>query len=112
MNRMGQQFGDEQDFGNPKLDALWSEYRGLMPDPEPSADFMPNLWQKIEAQRVEPLSILKRFAKIYVLATVAVILVFAVSLSRIQYEPNISTNYVDALDAAHAGDYVEVADAL
>ena len=100
------------ELGNPKLDALWAEYRSLLPDPDASANFMPSLWQKIEARRVDPVSIFRRFAKICVMATVAVILIFALSISRIQYEPSISTNYVDALDAAHAGDYVEVADAL
>jgi len=102
----------DHELGSRKLDALWAEYRSLTPDPESSADFMPNLWQKIEARRIDPVSIFRRFAKICVLGTVAVILIFALSISRIQYEPSISSNYVDALDAAHAGDYVEVADAL
>jgi len=110
MDRMGQ-FGDDE-FRSPKLDELWAEYRSLSPDPDASANFMPNLWQKIEARRVDPVSIFRRFAKICVLGTVAVILIFALSISRIQYEPTFSSNYVDALDAAHAGDYVEVADAL
>ncbi len=56
--------------------------------------------------------VFRRFAKICVMGAVAVILIFAVSISRLQYEPSISTSYVDALSAAHAGDYVEVADAL
>ena len=94
------------------LDALWAEYRSLSPDPDASAEFMPKLWQKIEARRVDPVFIFRRFAKICVMATVAVVLIFALSISRLQYEPGISTSYVDALDAAHAGDYVEVADAL
>jgi hypothetical protein len=117
MDRMGHQFGDdevgiERPVGSEKLDGLWAEFRSLSPDPEVSAQFMPNLWQKIEARRVDPVFIFRRFAKICVMATVAVILIFALSISRLQYEPGISTNYVDALDAAHAGDYVEVADAL
>jgi len=111
MDRMGHQFGDD-DLGSKRLDSLWAEYRGLLPDPEASAQFMPGLWQKIEARRVDPVFIFRRFAKICVMATVAVILIFALSISRLQYEPAISSTYVDALDAAHAGDYVEVADAL
>ncbi len=111
MDRMGHQFGDDE-VGSERLDALWAEFRSLSPDPEVSSQFMPNLWQKIEARRVDPVSIFRRFAKICVMATVAVILIFALSISRLQYEPGISTNYVDALDAAHAADYVEVADAL
>ena len=34
-----------------RLDALLAAYRDACPDPEPSADFMPGLWRKIEAQR-------------------------------------------------------------
>ena len=34
-----------------KLDALFAEYRGAVQEPEPSRDFMPGLWQKIEARR-------------------------------------------------------------
>lgn len=105
---------DHEDFGSRKLDALWAEYRSLTPDPEASADFMPNLWQKIEARRVDPMLVFRRFARICVMGALAAILIFAISISRVQYEPVSpnSTSYVDALDAAHAGDYVEVADAL
>jgi hypothetical protein len=110
MDRMNHEFGNGQE--SDKLDALWAEYRSLSPDPEASAQFMPNLWQKIEARRVDPVFIFRRFAKICVMGAVAMILIFAVSISRVQYEPSISSNYVDALDAAHAADYVEVADAL
>ena len=110
MDRMDHEFGAES--GKDNLQALWAEYRSLMPDPDSSADFMPQLWQKIEARRVDPVMVFRRFAKICVMGAVAVILIFAVSISRLQYEPSMSTNYVDALSAAHAGDYVEVADAL
>jgi hypothetical protein len=102
----------DHELGNEKLDALWAEYRSLTPDPDANADFMPKLWQKIEARRADPVLVFRRFAKIFVMGAVAVILIFAVSISRLQYEPSISSNYVDALDAAHAGDYVEMADAL
>ena len=82
MDRMGHQFGDDdlrsqQPDASQKLDALWAEYRSLTPDPDASAQFMPNLWQKIEARRVDPVFIFRRFAKICVMATVAVILIFA-----------------------------------
>jgi hypothetical protein len=33
-----------------ELDRLLSAYRAATPDPEPSADFMPGLWRKIEAR--------------------------------------------------------------
>jgi len=34
-----------------KLDSLFAEYRAASPDPEPSADFMPGMWKRIEARR-------------------------------------------------------------
>ena len=33
-----------------RLDALFATYRNACPDPEPSAGFMPQLWQRIEAR--------------------------------------------------------------
>jgi hypothetical protein len=34
-----------------RLDELFQSYRASCPDIEPSANFMPNLWQKIDARR-------------------------------------------------------------
>ena len=34
-----------------RLDALFRAYREACPAPEPSANFMPNLWQRIEARQ-------------------------------------------------------------
>jgi len=34
-----------------RLDALFEAYRAACPDVEPGADFMPHLWQKIEARQ-------------------------------------------------------------
>jgi len=39
----------ESDDG--RLDVLFRAYRDACPDLEPSADFMPRLWQKIEARQ-------------------------------------------------------------
>jgi hypothetical protein len=93
------------------LDAVWAEYRSAFPDPEPTANFMPNLWQKIEARRVDPISVFRQFAKFCLVGTAALVLIFAISISRLKVEP-IASNYIDALDAEHSADYVEVADAL
>jgi len=45
-----------QHQGDKKLDALFTEYRSACPDPEPSADFMPAMWKRIEASRRFPCS--------------------------------------------------------
>jgi len=34
-----------------RLDALFRTYREAFPDPDPSRNFMPNLWQRIEARQ-------------------------------------------------------------
>src|ERR1700681_4587153 len=63
-----------------RLDALWVEYREATPDPEASPNFMPQLWQKIEARRVETTSVFRRLAQICVMATVALTLLMSVVL--------------------------------
>ena len=35
---------------NDELGPLFAKYRESLPDPEPSANFMPNLWRAIEAK--------------------------------------------------------------
>ena len=80
-----------------KLDALWAEYRAALPDPEPSADFMPKLWRGIEARRTESLSVFRRLAQVCVMATLALALVMTVII-RIQ-ETGVAGTYVDALAA-------------
>ena len=46
-----------------RLNALWAEYREATPDPEAGPDFMPKLWHKIEARRVETTSVFRRLAQ-------------------------------------------------
>lgn len=92
-----------------KLDALWVEYREATPDPDSSPEFMPKLWHKIEARRVETTSVFRRLAQICVMATVALALVMsAVLIPRGNGEEVFYTGtYVDILAAEHSNDYVE-----
>ena len=92
-----------------RLDALWAEYREANPDPEPGPDFMPQLWHKIEARRVETTSVFRRLAQICVMATVALALVMSVVLipRGSNDELFFSGTYVDILAAEHSNDYVE-----
>ena len=91
-----------------KLDALLAEYRDACPDPEPTAQFMPNLWRRIDAQRTASASIFRRLAQICVMATVALTLLMAVVLiPRVQTLLDYSATYVDVL-VADGGDYTEV----
>src|ERR1700676_1941335 len=92
-----------------RLDALWVEYREAIPDPDASPNFMPQLWQKIEARRVETTSVFRRLAQIWVMATIALALVISAVL--IPHSNNdeafYSGTYVDVLAAEHSNDYVE-----
>jgi hypothetical protein len=92
-----------------RLDALWVEYRDATPDPDASPNFMPQLWQKIEARRVETTSVFRRLAQICVTATIALALVIgAVLIPRNSNDEVFYTGtYVDVLAAEHSNDYVE-----
>jgi hypothetical protein len=94
---------------NDKLDALWAEYRDACPDPEPNAEFMPNLWVKIEARRVATTSIFRRSAQVLAMATLALtMLLVTVVIPRMQRAPVYSATYVDVLAADHPNTYVDI----
>src|SRR6266446_776715 len=92
-----------------RLDALLAAYRDACPDPEPSANFMPQLWQKIEA-RQQSSTVFGRLARNLVTAALALsgILGLAVSLSSMAALP--SESYVEVLaedQARESLDYFE-----
>jgi len=92
-----------------KLDVLLAEYRDACPDPEPTAQFTPNLWRRIEERRTASAYVFRRLAQICVMTTVALSLLMAVVLiPRLQTLLVYSATYVDVLVAEHAGDYTEV----
>src|SRR5271166_2375434 len=67
-----------------KLDALFAEYRSACPDPDADVNFLPNLWQKIEARRNESVSVFRRWAQVCVLATAALTVAMAILIPHIQ----------------------------
>ena len=94
-----------------RLDALFAAYRQISPDPEPSADFMPRLWQKIEA-REQVSTVFGRLARNLVTAALALssIMAIAVSISHSGATQLPSETYVEVLAEHQAGenlDYVE-----
>jgi hypothetical protein len=93
-----------------RLDALWLEYREATPDIDAGPNFMPQLWQKIDARRVETTSVFRRLAQICVMASLALALVMSVVLipRGANDEVFYSGTYVDALAAEHSNDYVDV----
>ncbi len=93
-----------------KLDWLFKAYRAACPAPEPSANFMPGLWAKIDSQRSQswlaPLRIwATRVTAVAGLA--AALLAGAVGIWQRPYSTQVlEISYVDLLadDAAHEFD--------
>jgi hypothetical protein len=105
---------DQTENGEERLGALFQAYRDVCPDPEPSANFMPLLWQNIEA-RERASTAFGRLARNLVTAALALssIMALAVSLtySRVAILP--SESYVEVLAESHAQenmDYFEPVD--
>jgi len=81
-----------------QLDALFTAYRAACPDTEPGPDFMPGLWQKIEAR--ERVSILfGRWTRNWVTVALALSMVMglAVAVSRSHNAALPSETYVEVL---------------
>jgi hypothetical protein len=95
-----------------RLNALFREYRDVCPVPEPSANFMPELWQKIDARRNFNYT-LRRWAGGFVTAALA----FSLAIGIYSLVPHHSgtaafyaQNYVEALASAHDLDLDSTAD--
>ncbi len=94
----------EVDQNGNTLDSLFVSYREACPAPEGSSDFMPGLWHKIEARRVETTSIFKRLVQVCVAATAVVVVILATFMmpSSQDNEAFYSSTYSDVLVADHA----------
>jgi hypothetical protein len=84
-----------------RLDDLFARYRRLTPDPDPSPNFMPQLWQKIESSQ----SVLMSFRRwtqglVATAATVCLLMVLYLSSPMSQVSPVYTATYLDALSAA------------
>ena len=91
-----------------RLDALLRAYRDACPTPEPSANFMPNLWARIESRQRFTFSF-RRMANALTTAAVALSLVLGVYMS-IPRSSSIDYNqtYVEALAEANAPDSMDL----
>jgi anti-sigma-K factor RskA len=88
-----------------ELTALFAQYREVLPDPEPSANFTPRLWQQIEARRSTTRQV-KRLAQGFVTAAAAVSLLIGVFLSLPQKPISsfYSATYLEILAADQGSD--------
>jgi len=81
-----------------RLDATFRAYREACPDVEVNANFMPRLWQKIEARQAVPRRML-RLTKVFVSAAALLcLLMTGLLVSPIVQTPAIFTSYIEALD--------------
>jgi hypothetical protein len=89
------------DRWNDDLNPLFAQYRGSLPDPEPSAGFMPNLWRAIDAKRSFALRIKRVTQLILTCATAACLAMMAyVTLPSSGVHESHAT-YTDVLAASH-----------
>jgi hypothetical protein len=82
------------------LDSLFAAYREACPDPEPSVNFTPELWARIEAREVSS-NLFGRMAKALVTAALAATLILGVMATFSHKEAQFNGTYMEALHAEH-----------
>jgi hypothetical protein len=88
-----------------RLNDLFHAYRIACPDPEPSVNFMPDMWAKIEARQASS-TVFNRMAKALVTAALGASVIMAL-LSSSYSQPVGSANegtYIQALAADHVSE--------
>ena len=86
-----------------RLSGVFAAYREACPDPEGGADFMPRLWEKIEARRRFAYS-LKRMAQGLITAAAVASLAMGIYLAQPARTP--SPSYLDLLAAEQTHDVI------
>lgn len=93
-----------------KLDALFQAYRKACPTPEASANFMPELWAKIEARQRFTFSF-RRMAQAVATAAVALSIALGVYVSMPRHAKTsryYSQSYLEALSDANSLDTPDI----
>jgi hypothetical protein len=96
---MSQMRGNDEE----RLDALFRAYRDACPTPEASANFMPNLWAKIESRQRFTFSF-RRMANAMATAAVALSLVLTLYMALPRSNANYPQSYLEALAEANSVD--------
>ena len=87
------------------VQAMFASYREAMPDPEAGANFMPQLWSRIDSRRSVTFSfgrLAKGFVSVALASCLAMSLLFLNSAGPVS--PVYGETYLDALAAADSGD--------
>jgi hypothetical protein len=90
-----------------RLDALFSAFAKACPDRDPSANFMPKLWQQIEARQTYTFSF-RRMANALVTAAVAFSIVLGAYMSIPRTNGYMPQTYIEALADANALDAPDI----
>ena len=91
-----------------EIQAYFAAYRASMPDPEPGANFMPQLWARIDSKRSLTFSfgrLAKRFVTVAVASCLAMSILFLAPVH--QMSPVYGATYLDALAADHPDEVVD-----
>ena len=99
---MGDRMSQDRNASADGLETLFAAYREACPDPEAGGDFMPRLWQKIEARRAFSYS-LKRLARGVITAAAAAALVMALLLAP---QHRVTPSYLELLAAGQSHDNI------
>jgi hypothetical protein len=102
LNRPMQEMSGDNPLEN-ELDRVFAAYRAACPEPEPSANFMPELWARIESRRSFRFQ-LTRWGQLF--ATGASVACFAVVLTWGAMD-HAQVSYVEALLDDPAPDNIE-----
>jgi hypothetical protein len=95
-----------------QLDELFERYRAACPEVEPQANFMPALWQKIEA-RQSFWSVFDHFGRTLTTASAAIcLLLLALNLFFTPGALNIVPTYADALMEDHSAERTDYGEAI
>jgi len=90
-----------------RLDALFRAYHAACPIPEASANFMPELWRKIESRKTVTFSF-RRMASAFVTAAVALSIALGVYTYMPHTNPYSPQTYVEALAEANPPDTPDI----
>jgi hypothetical protein len=90
------------------LDQFFQHYRQSCPDVEPSANFMPMIWQKIEARHSFPFLFSKLGRSMVTVSAALCLLLLALNLTT----PQATVNYADALLAEGSAEQTYYTEAM
>jgi hypothetical protein len=90
-----------------RLDALFRAYRDACPTPEASANFMPNLWARIDSRQRFTFSF-RRMANALATAAVALSIALSVYMAFPSSNASYPQSYLEALAEANTLDTPEI----